>query len=55
MNNTLGEEHRLVTDASHDISSDEITFSELETGEDPSILKLRKVISNILRQEKENE
>ena len=36
-------------------SAEEITFSELETGEDPSILKLRKVISGILRQEKENE
>lgn len=28
VNNTLGKEHRLVTDASHDISSDEITFSD---------------------------
>ena len=36
-------------------ANDEITFSELETGEDPSILKLRKVISSILKQEKENE
>ena len=36
-------------------ANDEIMFSELETGEDPSILKLRKVISSILRQEKENE
>ena len=36
-------------------ANDEITFSELEAGGDPSILKLRKVISSILRQEKENE
>lgn len=36
-------------------STAEITFSELEAGEDPSLVKLRKVISGILRQEKENE
>jgi hypothetical protein len=36
-------------------ANDEIMFSELEAGEDPSILKLRKVISSILKQEKENE
>ena len=36
-------------------ANDDVTFSELESGEDESILKLRKVISSILRQEKENE
>jgi len=36
-------------------ADNDITFSELEKGEDPSIIKLRKVISGILDQEKENE
>jgi hypothetical protein len=36
-------------------ANDEVSFSELEAGEDLSILRLRKVISNILSQERENE